>query len=439
MKRAAFYTLGCKLNFSETSTLARNLESHGYSKVSFEEAADVYVINTCSVTENADRECKKIVKDALKANPEAYVVVTGCFAQLKPEAVAGIPGVDLVLGAGEKFHISHYLTRLEKEKSPKIHCCETETLDTFEFARSSGDRTRSFLKVQDGCDYPCTYCTIPMARGKSRSPRLGDVIAEAEKSALLGVKEIVLTGVNIGDYRDPETGQTLIDLIRELDTIEGITRFRISSIEPNLLSDEIIDFVAGSKRFASHFHIPLQSGSDRILGLMKRRYRRALFASRVAAIKKKMPHACIGVDVIVGFQSETEEDFKETLDFLTHLDVSYLHVFTYSERDNTEALEIKPVVPFRERKERNKILRMLSAKKLAAFYENCEGQPAEVLFESPADDGSISGFSANYVRVKIPYTSGLENNLVAGTLQKNGKFSPQIPELSSQHLTPALA
>jgi threonylcarbamoyladenosine tRNA methylthiotransferase MtaB len=443
-RKVAFHTLGCKLNFSETSTIARSFENSGYQRVDFKEKADVYVINTCSVTENADRECKQIVRSALNISPDAFIAVVGCYAQLKPNDISAIDGVDLVLGATEKFNILNYLDDLGKRPEQVVHSCEIEEADFFVGAYSFGDRTRTFLKVQDGCDYPCTYCTIPLARGKSRSDSIENVVKNAYEIAKLGVKEIVLTGVNIGDFgkknQQPTTNlstkasakvdnpqpTTFLDLIKELDGVEGIERFRISSIEPNLLKDEIIEFVAKSKRFVPHFHIPLQSGSNKILKAMRRRYLRELYVERVAKIKSLMPHCCIGVDVIVGFPGETNEDFLETYDFINQLDVSYLHVFTYSERDNTEALKIKEVVPIAERKKRNKMLRILSAKKLRSFYEANIGTTRQVLFETENKNGYLHGFTDNYIKVKTSYDPLLVNKLTQITISEistDGIFS----------------
>jgi len=372
-KTVALHTLGCKLNFSETSTLARLLEQDGFIKTDFEEVADVYVINTCSVTDNADKECRLLVRRIQKKAPEAMVVITGCYAQLKPEEIASIPGVDLVLGAAEKFNIMHHLKEMTKGDSAKICSCDIEDVNTFTASYSINDRTRTFLKVQDGCDYTCSFCTIPMARGKSRSDSINNVIANVKELSAKGIKEVVLTGVNLGDFGKGFTGgkikeETFFELIQELDTVEGIDRYRISSIEPNLLTNDIIEFVSNSKKIMPHFHIPLQSGSNKILGLMRRRYKRELYTEKVGLIKTLMPHCAIGVDVIVGFPEETDEDFKETFDFLHGLDISYLHVFTYSERPNTYALELKPIVPIHVRNERNKLLRNLSYQKNAILY-----------------------------------------------------------------------
>ncbi|MCC6370251.1 MAG: tRNA (N(6)-L-threonylcarbamoyladenosine(37)-C(2))-methylthiotransferase MtaB [Bacteroidia bacterium] len=424
-KSVAFHTLGCKLNFSETSTIARLFEEKGFDKKKFSEPADVYVINTCSVTENADKECKSIVRGALQQNPEAFIAVVGCYAQLKPQEISNIPGVDVVLGATEKFKLLNYINFSSKQNHAVIHNCEISEADFFVDAYSVGDRTRSFLKVQDGCDYSCTFCTIPLARGKSRSDTIENVLNNAHKIANSGVKEIVLTGVNIGDFGygqniDGDVKKrkeySFLDLIEQLDKVQGIERFRISSIEPNLLKDEIIGFVAQSNRFVPHFHIPLQSGNNELLKKMKRRYQRELYADRVQSIKTHMPDCCIGVDVIVGFPGETEEHFLDTYNFLNQLDVSYLHVFTYSERDNTEAIELPNPVPMAERKRRNKMLRILSAKKLRAFYEKQKGKTMQVLFEHENKDGFMYGFTQNYVKVKQPFNEALCNQVCTVTL-----------------------
>ena len=407
-RTVAFYTLGCKLNFSETSTIARNLQDNGYQKVEFHQPASVYVINTCSVTANADKECRTIVKNALKVNPNGFVVVVGCYAQLKPEEIASIEGVDLVLGASEKFNIAQYLDDLEKQDETIIHSCEIDEADFYVGSYSIGDRTRAFLKVQDGCDYKCTYCTIPLARGISRSDELHNVLKNAREIANQDIKEIVLTGVNIGDYGKGEFGNkkhehTFLELVEALDEVDNIERIRISSIEPNLLKNETISFVAQSKRFVPHFHIPLQSGSDVLLKKMKRRYLTALYKDRVESIRKIMPNACIGVDVIVGFPGETEELFMETYHFLQALPISYLHVFTYSERDNTEAIDFPGVVPYHVRKERNKRLRILSEKKRLAFYQSQLGSTQKVLWEHENKNGKMYGFTENYVKVEADY------------------------------------
>ena len=415
-KKVAFYTLGCKLNFSETSTIARSFQEEGFEKVEFNEYADIYVINTCSVTENADKRFKTIVKQAQKANEEAFIIGVGCYAQLKPEELAAVDGVDLVLGATEKFKITDYLHDLSKNDFGEVHSCEIQEADFYVGSYSIGDRTRAFLKVQDGCDYKCTYCTIPLARGISRSDKLENVLKNAAEISEQGIKEIVLTGVNIGDYGKGEFGNkkhehTFLDLVKALDEVKGIERLRISSIEPNLLKNETIDFVSDSSTFVPHFHIPLQSGSNDILKLMRRRYLRELYVDRVAQIKKVMPHACIGVDVIVGFPGETDERFLETYTFLTELDISYLHVFTYSERDNTPAAEMDGVVSNKVRKKRSKMLRGLSAKKRRAFYESQLGTTHTVLFEGENKEGYIHGFTENYVKVKAPWNPELVNTL----------------------------
>ena len=423
MKKVAFHTLGCKLNFSETSTIARSCEDEGYEKVDFKEYADIYVLNTCSVTENADKESKRLVRQVLKINTEAFVVVIGCFAQLKPEEIAKFEGVDLVLGATEKFKLTSYLNDLSKQHIAQVHSCEIEDADTFEGAYSIGDRTRAFLKIQDGCDYKCTYCTIPLARGISRSDRLENVLKNAKEISNRDIKEIVLTGVNIGDYGKGEFGNkkhehTFLELVKALDDVEGVSRLRISSIEPNLLKDETIDFVSNSKIFVPHFHIPLQSGSDFLLKKMKRRYLTGLYKERVARIKEKMPDCCIGVDVIVGFPGETEELFQETYNLLNDLDISYLHVFSYSERANTEAIEMEETVDKNVRHQRSKMLRILSAKKKRAFYEKNISSTRTVLFEHENKDGFIQGFTENYVKVKVKYDPGLRNQSIKVKLNK---------------------
>ena len=420
-KKVAFYTLGCKLNFSETSTIARSFENEGFDRVEFTEKADIYVINTCSVTENADRRFKTIVKQAQKANPKAFVAAVGCYAQLKPQELADVDGVDLVLGATEKFKITDYLNDLSKNDFGEVHSCEIEEADFYVGSYSLGDRTRAFLKVQDGCDYKCTYCTIPLARGISRSDTLENVLKNAYDIAHQGVKEIVLTGVNIGDYGKGELGNkkhehTFFELVKALDEVEGIERLRISSIEPNLLKDEIIEFVSNSRTFVPHFHIPLQSGSNEVLKLMRRRYMRELYVERVSRIKELMPDACIGVDVIVGFPGETDEHFLETYRFLNELNISYLHVFTYSERDNTPAAEMKGEVPLKVRNKRSKMLRGLSVKKRRAFYESQIGTVRTVLFEGENKQGYIQGFTENYVKVKAPWNPEMVNTLQEVTL-----------------------
>ena len=423
MKTVAFYTLGCKLNFSETSTIARDFESKDFKRVEFSEAADIYVINTCSVTDNADKKFKSVVNRALKKNPDAFVIAVGCYAQLQPEEIADIQGVDLVLGATEKFNVTQYLGDLVKSEKGEVHSCEIQEADFYESAYAIGDRTRAFLKVQDGCDYKCTYCTIPLARGISRSDALENVLQNAKDIADQDIKEIVLTGVNIGDYGKGEFGNkkhehTFLDLVKHLDAVDGIERLRISSIEPNLLKDETIAFVASSRSFVPHFHIPLQSGSDRLLKKMRRRYLTKLYTDRVFAIKEAMPQACIGVDVIVGFPGETEEDFLTTYNYLNELPISYLHVFTYSERPNTPAAEMDDQVPMNIRKKRSKLLRGLSAKKRRAFYENQLGTEHTVLFESENKQGYIHGFTENYVKIRKPWNPYLVNQLHQVTLDE---------------------
>ena len=423
----AFHTLGCKLNFSETSTLSRQLEKEGFEKKAFTEKADIYVINTCSVTENADKECRQLVRRIQRLAPESFVVITGCYAQLKPKEIAEIPGVDLVLGASEKFNLVPHLANLTKGDATKICSCDIDTVTDFKSSYSVNDRTRTFLKVQDGCDYSCTFCTIPMARGKSRSDRIENVVADAQSLASKGVKEIVLTGINLGDFGKSEEGgkkhtENFFDLLKALEQETNMPRYRISSIEPNLLTNEIIEFVAKSKRIMPHFHIPLQSGSDAVLKLMQRRYTRDLYQERVDLIKKIMPHACIGVDVIVGSPGETEAYFKESLEFIHALDIAYLHVFTYSERAATKALTIKPIVPMQERHERNKILRNLSYQKLQYFTESQRGSTRKVLFESPKvnkeNEGMImlEGFTDNYIKVETPHRAEWSNEIIDWTL-----------------------
>ena len=415
-KKVAFHTLGCKLNFSETSTIARDFESNGFKKVDFSESADIYVINTCSVTENADNRFKSIVKQALSVNSNAFIIAIGCYAQLKPQELADLNGVDLVLGAKEKFNIMHYINDLSKQDICKIHSCEIDEADFYVGSYSYGDRTRAFLKVQDGCDYKCTYCTIPLARGISRSDKLENILSNAKDISQKGIKEIVLTGVNIGDYGKGDFGNkkhhhTFLEMIKALDGVEGINRLRISSIEPNLLRNESIEFVSKSNSFVPHFHIPLQSGSNFILKKMKRRYLREVYEDRVNQINSIMPHACIGVDVIVGFPGETEELFLETYNFLNKLDVSYLHVFTYSERQNTEASKMEGSVPIKVRKKRSKLLRGLSVKKRRSFYEKSIGSNRTVLFEGENKSGYIHGFTENYIRVRHPWDPRLVNTL----------------------------
>ncbi|MBK9150885.1 MAG: tRNA (N(6)-L-threonylcarbamoyladenosine(37)-C(2))-methylthiotransferase MtaB [Saprospiraceae bacterium] len=428
----AFHTLGCKLNFSETSSIRRSFESHGFTTVDFEDGADLYVLNTCSVTEFADKKCRYEVRRALKYSPDAKIVVVGCYAQLKPEEIASIPGVDLVLGAGEKFNILNYVDNLVKAPGKGlVKAGEIREVNSFYDAFSFGDRTRSFLKVQDGCDYKCTFCTIPKARGRSRSDSLENVIANARKIAELGVKEIVLTGVNLGDFGNgteviegirPKKEATFIDLIKALDRVEGIERYRISSIEPNLLTDEIIDFVASSQKFMPHFHIPLQSGSDRILKSMQRRYLRELYRRRVDYIRKVIPDCCIGVDVIVGFPGETETDFTESYEFIKDMDVSYLHVFTYSERSDTPAASMPGRVPMEVRRERNEMLRILSQKKKKQFADRFAGTVRPVLLEKDSNTDSLwSGFTDNYLKIKIKAENREENNIIQVSL---GSYDP---------------
>jgi len=421
-KSVAFHTLGCKLNYSETSTISRLMEDEGFEKKEFDDQADVYVINTCSVTDNADKECRQLVRRIQRKAPESLVVITGCYAQLKPKEIAEIPGVDLVLGAAEKFNIAEHIKELSKGDSTKISSCDIDDVTGFNASYSINDRTRTFLKVQDGCDYTCSFCTIPQARGKSRSDSIASVIRNAEEIAQRGSKEVVLTGVNLGDFGKGTDGngplsifqreENFFDLIQELDKVEGIDRFRISSIEPNLLTNEIIEFVSRSKKFMPHFHIPLQSGSNKILGMMRRRYKRELYAERVEHIKSLMPHCCIGVDVIVGFPGETDEDFKETFDFLHSIDVSYLHVFTYSERDNTHALTIEPVVPVNVRHDRNKTLRNLSYMKMQYFTNQHAGQTRPVLFEGHSKNKMMEGYTDNYIKVTTPYKEEWVNQIV---------------------------
>ena len=420
MKSVAFHTLGCKLNYSETSTLGRMMESEGFVKKEFEDHADVYVINTCSVTENADKECRQLVRRIQRRAPESLVVITGCYAQLKPKEIAAIEGVDLVLGAAEKFNIAEHLKELSKGDSTKICSCDIEDVEGFHSSFSLTDRTRTFLKVQDGCDYTCSFCTIPLARGHSRSDSIAGVLENVTELAKAGAKEIVLTGINLGDFGKGTNGgkkreESFFELVQQLDEQEGIERYRISSIEPNLLSNEIIEFVAKSKHFMPHFHIPLQSGSNEVLGNMRRRYRRELYEERVAAIKSLMPHCCIGVDVIVGFPGETEELFRETFEFLHDLDVSYFHVFTYSERANTLAIEMPGAVPMHIRHERNKILRNLSYQKMQYFTEQHHGQQRKVLFENPSN-GMLEGYTDNYIKVKTPHREAWQHNIVDWTL-----------------------
>lgn len=435
MPTAAFYTLGCKLNFAETSTIARQFTDAGFAKVSFEQGADVYIVNTCSVTDHADRKCKKVVAEALRHNPDARVVVVGCYAQLKPQEIASIPGVDLVLGANEKFNIMEFLPNVKTSGKAAVQNKKIKETTFFIPSYSMGDRTRTFLKVQDGCDYFCSFCTIPLARGRSRNETIEKTVAVAREIAATDVKEVVLTGVNIGDF-GKSTGEDFLSLIRALDEVEGIERLRISSIEPNLLTDAIINFVAQSRRFVPHFHIPLQSGSDKLLELMRRRYKRELYTQRVEQIKSIMPDACIGVDVIVGFPGETEEDFLDTYQYLNELPVSYLHVFTYSERARTTALRMEGKVPVAVRKKRTQMLRILSEKKRHQFYSEQLGKPAEVLFEAEQDEGRMYGFTRNYVKVQAPYDPLWVNEVVPvklvsllpdGLVDLQADLSGQVP------------
>ncbi|MCH7409312.1 tRNA (N(6)-L-threonylcarbamoyladenosine(37)-C(2))-methylthiotransferase MtaB [Belliella sp. DSM 111904] len=431
MKKVAFYTLGCKLNYSETSTISRMFEDKGYLKVAFEENPDIFIINTCSVTENADKKCKKIVQEAKKISPNSYVTIIGCYAQLKPQEIAEIKGVDAVLGAAEKFRLIELLDGFAKEQETKVLASEIQEAVTFNNAYSINDRTRTFLKVQDGCNYGCAFCTIPLARGKSRSDSTENILAAAREIAATDVKEVVLTGVNIGDFgiQEGKRKEKFIDLVKAIDEIEGIERLRISSIEPNLLTNEIIEFASTSKRFVPHFHIPLQSGSNEILRKMGRRYLRELYEDRVSKIKTLMPHCCIGVDVIVGFPGETEELFLETYNFLNDLDISYLHVFTYSERANTRATEMDHVVPMKVRNERSKMLRILSEKKRRKFYEENLDKTFTVLFEDDVEDGKMHGFTENYIRVSAKYDPLLINELKTVTLKSiNEKGTVEVTE-----------
>ena len=416
-KTVALHTLGCKLNFSETTAIARMLENDGFIKKEFDDIADLYVINTCSVTDNADKECRQLVRRIQKKAPEALVVITGCYAQLKPQEIAAIPGVNLVLGAAEKFNISTHLKELSKNDSGKICSCDIEDVNIFIPTHSIKERTRIFLKVQDGCDYNCSFCTIPMARGKSRSDSINNVLRNVEEIVTGGAKEIVLTGINLGDFGKGYTGgkkfeENFFDLIKSLENDAPIERIRISSIEPNLLTNEMIEFISTSKKFMPHFHIPLQSGSNKILANMRRRYKRELYAERVSLIKNLIPHACIGADVIVGFPGETDEDFNETAKFLEMLDISYLHVFTYSERDNTQALELKPVVPINVRNERNKILRNLSFRKMHEFTNQHIGETRKVLFETVNKNGMMEGYTDNYIKITAGFKKEWENTIV---------------------------
>ena len=420
-KSVALHTLGCKLNYSETSAIERLLENDGFVKKDFTEEADVYVINTCSVTENADKECRYLVRRIQREAPKAMVVITGCYAQLKPKEIAAIDGVDLVLGAAEKFNITTHLRQLTKGDSTKICSCDIEDVNGFHSSFSINNRTRTFLKVQDGCDYNCSFCTIPMARGKSRSNTIKNVLTEIKEIAEKGVKEIVLTGINLGDFGKDDNGnksnEGFYDLLYAIENSEGVSRYRISSIEPNLLSNKIIELVAGSKKIMPHFHIPLQSGSNKILASMRRRYKKELYAEKVSLIKKLIPGCCIGVDVITGFPGETDEDFNDTVSFLKEIDVSYFHVFTYSERANTQALNIEPIVPVDIRNKRTKILRTLSYKKLQDFTQKHFGETRKVLFELPDKNGMMEGYTDNYIKISVPFKSGWSNNIIDWKLQ----------------------
>ena len=430
-KKAAFYTLGCKLNFSETSTISRQLTDLGFSKAEFNEGADVFVINTCSVTENANRECRRIIRKAKKISPSSTIIVTGCYAQLKPEAISCIDGVDMVVGANEKFNIPSLLKKFSSQTT-EIHGCSINNLNYFS-SFSLHDRTRSFLKIQDGCDYPCTYCTIPLARGKSRSDNIQNIIKNAEEIAKNGIKEIVLTGVNIGDFKQEKN--RFIDLIKKLDQVNGIERYRISSIEPNLITDEIIDFVKNSKKFMPHFHIPLQSGSDNVLKMMKRRYNTKLYFDKIKKIQKFIPNVCIGADVIVGFPGETDLEFNKTLNFIKDLDISYLHVFSYSERENTKAILLDNKVDQQKRAERSKMLRILSSKLQRLFYKRFENTHHKVLFEQDNKDGFIYGFTENYIKIKIPFDNNLvknSTNVLLNKIDKNLIMKAQINQLCIQ-------
>jgi len=434
LKKVAFYTLGCKLNYSETSTISRMFESKGYQKVDFDATPDIFIINTCSVTENADKKCKKIVKEAKKISPNSYVTIIGCYAQLKPQEISEIKGVDAVLGAAEKFRLIELLDGFAKEQETKVLASEIQDATVFNNAFSMHDRTRTFLKVQDGCNYGCAFCTIPLARGKSRSDSISNIISSALEIAETDVKEVVLTGVNIGDFgiQEGKRKEKFIDLITALDEVEGIDRFRISSIEPNLLTNEAIEFVSKSNHFVPHFHIPLQSGSNDILRKMGRRYLRELYEDRVAKIKGLMPHCCIGVDIIVGFPGETDEHFLDTYNFLKELPISYLHVFTYSERANTRAVEMDNAVPMKVRNERSKMLRILSEKKKRQFYEENIGKTFTVLFEEDIENGMMHGFTENYIRVSAKYDPILINELKKVQLlavNENGTVDVGEPEL----------
>ncbi len=436
-KKVAFYTLGCKLNFSETSSIGRIFKDAGYAVAQFTDKVDVYVINTCSVTENADKKCRKVVKEALRHSPHAFVTIVGCYAQLKPTEIAEIPGVDMVLGAAEKFNIVEHIDDLTKKPKAVVHNAPIAETNVFVPAFSMGDRTRTFLKVQDGCDYSCTFCTIPLARGTSRSGTIGDIVNQAKDIAASGIKEIVLTGVNIGDFgiREGKREDRFFDLVHALDEVEGIDRVRISSIEPNLLSNDIIEFVAQSRRFVPHFHIPLQSGSNRVLSMMRRRYKRELYAERVATIRQLMPDCCIGVDVIVGFPGETRADFLDTYEFLNELDISYLHVFTYSERENTIAAQMEGAVPGAQRSDRSKMLHILSDKKRRAFYASQLGRVEQVLFEGDMKEGYMHGFSRNYVKVRTRYDPLLVNEVVPVRFTQIGEDG----DVDIEEMQPALS
>ncbi len=438
MKKVAFYTLGCKLNYSETSTISRMFEQKGYVKADFTDTPDIFIINTCSVTENADKKCHKIVREARAISPDAYVAIIGCYAQLKPKEIAGIPGVDAVLGAAEKFRLVELLDGFVREPQAVVHASDVEAANTFNTSYSLHDRTRTFLKVQDGCDYSCTFCTIPLARGSSRSDSIANILKTAHEIAATEVREVVLTGVNTGDFglQNGQRVERFADLVKALDDIDGIDRFRISSIEPNLLSDDIIEFVARSKRFVPHFHVPLQSGSNKILKLMRRRYQRELYASRVEKIKVEMPHACIGVDVIVGFPGETHDDFLETYRFLNELNISYLHVFTYSERENTLAAAMEGSVSPKDRAERSKMLHILSDKKRRKFYEEHIGKEYSVLFENDIENNMMHGFTENYIRVTAKYDPVLVNEIKKVRLTAiNEKGLTEVEDVAEEVLT----
>jgi len=433
-RKVALYTLGCKLNFSETSTIARMFEEEGYARVDFNDTPDIYVINTCSVTENADKKCKQLVKKALNINPDAFIAIIGCYAQLKPEEIAEIYGVNMVLGASDKFKIVEHFQNIDQTNKTQIYTSKIKEVNDFNPSYSKGDRTRSFLKIQDGCDYFCTFCTIPLARGKSRNNTIAETIKIAEEIGKADINEVVLTGVNIGDFGQ-DKGENFYQLIQELDKVKGIERYRISSIEPNLLSPEIIDFVADSKKFMPHFHIPLQSGSDKLLKAMRRKYQSDVYVDRVQRIKAVMPNACIGVDVIVGFPGETKEEFLTTYHFLNELDISYLHVFTYSERQNTTAIKMDEVVPKSERSKRSKMLHILSEKKKRFFYEQHLGKTYNVLFESEQHENFLNGFTDNYIKVKVPYQKELENkikNVTLTDIDSEGVFNVSLSELIEQ-------